>query len=235
MKKLEFRLLKASEIEVRPGVTKTKGYAELLLFQNSRVAMELLDETFGANWASDYKVLNGVTYCGIAFFNPDTSTYLWRWDCGSPTDIEVEKGTAADAFKRAAVKVGIARELYSAPKIKIQCPDNYYTSEGKFIAKFYVSKIDYDNSRKIKDLVIVDNKGTVVFNYENGKKVPYREPEIDRAELLRIVCSELKRDESNDRGELLRFYNYYMKRYDSFDHWNEGTVRNLWVKWTSKD
>lgn len=235
MKKLEFRLLKASEIEVRPGVTKTKGYAELLLFQNSRVAMELLDETFGANWASDYKVLNGVTYCGIAFFNPDTSTYLWRWDCGSPTDIEVEKGTAADAFKRAAVKVGIARELYSSPKIKVKCPDSYYSQDGKFIAKFYVSVIGYDDNRKIKDLQIVDWNDNVVFNYVDGKQVRVQETSsVDNVEILRMVCTELKKDEDVDRKQLLKFYNYYEGRIGDFNNVSANIIRRLWNKWNSR-
>lgn len=231
MKKVDFRLLKANEIEVRPGITKTKGYAELLLFQNSRVAMELLDEAFGADWASDYKVLNGVTYCGIAFYNPDTNCYLWRWDCGSPTDIEVEKGTASDAFKRAAVKIGIARELYSAPKIRIQCPDNYYAQDGKFIAKFYVSNIGYDENRKIKDLQIVDWNGNIVFNFENGRVA--KMPEVSREETLRIYCGEQKKVEGVNRDELLKFYNYYLSRVEGFDNFNAGVCSKLWSKWCS--
>lgn len=231
MQKIEFRLLKESEIEVRPGITKTKGYAELLLFQNSRVAMELLDEAFGADWASDYKVLNGVTYCGIAFYNPDTNSYLWRWDCGSPTDIEVEKGTASDAFKRAAVKIGIARELYSAPKIRVKCPENYYTSEGKFIAKFYVSSIDYDENRKIKDLQIVDWKGNVVFNYVDGKSQPIQE--ASRLDVLKAVCSELKESGENTE-QLKKFFYYYQERCETFDVWNARLVRKLWDKWKER-
>ncbi len=231
MKKIEFRLLKASEIEVRPGITKNKGYAELLLFQNSRVAMELLDEAFGADWASDYKVLNGVTYCGIAFYNPDTNSYLWRWDCGSPTDIEVEKGTAADAFKRAAVKIGIARELYSAPKIRVKCPDNYYTQDGKFIAKFYVANIDYDENRKIKDLQIVDWNGNIVFNFVDGKVQKVQE--VSREDVLKAVCSELK-ETVEDTEKLKKFFYYYQERCENFDSWNAKLVRNLWQKWISK-
>ena len=43
--KLDFRNLKADEIEVRVGnVAKDKTWITLLLYQNSRVAMDLLDE-----------------------------------------------------------------------------------------------------------------------------------------------------------------------------------------------
>ena len=236
MKKIDFRLLKASEIEVRPGITKNKGYAELLLFQNSRVAMEILDETFGMDWASDYKVLNGVTYCGIAFLNKDTNSYLWRWDCGSPTEIEVEKGTAADAFKRAAVKVGIARELYSSPKIRVACPDTYYNKEGKLIAKFYVSEIGYDENRHIKDLTIVDWNNKVVFDFKDGKEVEIKEEldeETDRVDVLKAVCAELK-ESVEDKKQLKKFYYYYEERCENFDSWNVKIVRKLWEKWISK-
>lgn len=236
MKKIEFRTLHADEIEVRPGITRTKGYAELLLYQNSRVAMQLLDETFGMDWASDYKVLNGVTYCGIAFFNPDTNSYLWRWDCGSATDIEVEKGTAADSFKRAAVKIGIARELYTAPKIRVECPDSYYSKDGKLVAKFYVSNIEYDDNRKIKDLTIVDWNGQVVFDYKDFKVVPVEaEPQMDRVELLKTICGELKHQEGVDRDNLLKFYKYYSERADTFSNWNEKIVRTLYKKWCERN
>ena len=243
MKKVDFRLLKANEIEVRPGITKTKGYAELLLFQNSRVAMELLDEAFGADWASDYKVLNGVTYCGIAFYNPETNSYLWRWDCGAPTDIEVEKGTASDAFKRAAVKVGIARELYSAPKIKIKCPDSYYVKEGdkfKLVAKFYVSIIGYDENRKIKDLEIRDWNDEVVFLMAEGKILPVvkESPEtLKRQEELHAFCrGKLKNAETEEEKEnIRRFYTEKKLEVGRLKTWYENsTPRWLWDKWNSE-
>lgn len=206
MEKVNFRLLKANEIEVRPGITKYKGRAELLLYQNSRVAMQILDETFGMDWASDYKVLNGITYCGIAFYNPDRNAFIWRWDCGSTTDIEKEKGTAADAFKRAAVKLGIARELYSAPRIYINCPDSYYNKDGNLREKFYVSYIDYDNNRKVKDLQITDSKGNLVYNYMDFKEMPLEE--ADRVSELKKFCRK-KVDAGENATVLTKFYNYY--------------------------
>lgn len=227
MKQINFRLLKANEIEVRPGITRQKGTAELLLYQNSRCAMQILDETFGMDWASDYKVLNGVTYCGIAYYNPDTKAYLWRWDCGSPTDIEVEKGTASDAFKRAAVKVGIARELYTAPKIRIQCPDDYYYND-KLTMTFSVSMINYNEARQIIDLEVVDRKGKTVFSFHNGKKE--RVMTVDPEELLQTVCAELKAA-GEDYKELGRFYNYYKDRLDRFDNVSAKTINTLWSKW----
>jgi len=230
MKQINFRLLRANEIEVRPGITRQKGTAELLLYQNSRCAMQILDETFGMDWASDYKVLNGVTYCGIAYFNPDTKSYLWRWDCGSPTEIEVEKGTASDPFKRAAVKVGIARELYTAPRIRIKCPDEYYFND-KLTMGFTVTEIGYNDARQITDLVIEDNKGNIVFNFHNGKKMPVET--IDTTEVLKVVCGEMKQEGGNVK-ELLKFYHYYLEKIKTWDNVNEKLIRRLWEKWNSK-
>lgn len=227
MKQINFRLLKANEIEVRPGITKQKGTAELLLYQNSRCAMQILDETFGMDWASDYKVLNGVTYCGIAYYNPDTKSYLWRWDCGAPTDIEVEKGTAADAFKRAAVKIGIARELYTSPRIKIDCPDSYYYND-KLTMTFSVSLIEYNEARQITDLEIIDRYGKTVFNFHNGKKQKIQD--IDPVEILTAICSEL-RESGEDYKELGKFYKYYRDRILNFDSVSSKTIRTLWSKW----
>lgn len=231
MDRIEFRTLKANEIEVRPGVTKYKGKAELLLYQNSRVAMQLLDEAFGMDWASDYKVLNGVVYCGIAFFNKDTNSYLWRWDCGTPSEIEENKGAAADSFKRAAVKIGIGRELYTSPRIIVECPDRYYRND-KLTERFSVAHIEYDSKRRIKDLQIVDSRGNLVYNFRDFKVVPIEE--LPREEILKAVCSELKQQPEIDKESLKKFYYFYQTKAASFDYWNVGVVKNLWKKWQER-
>src|ERR1700710_2501614 len=38
--------------------------------------------------------------------------WVWKWDTGSESKVEAEKGQASDSFKRAAVKWGIGRFLY---------------------------------------------------------------------------------------------------------------------------
>ena len=56
---VEFRTLKANEIEVRPQSLKN-GKAKMLLYIDSRAATELLDETVGnLNWQSDFYEVNG--------------------------------------------------------------------------------------------------------------------------------------------------------------------------------
>lgn len=224
MSEIKFRNLKASELEVRVG-EKKNGKMTLLVYKDSRVDQDILDETVGnENWSVTYDRVGDTLICRLGIYCEKHKAFIYKSAAGAPSNFEAVKGEQSDAFKRAGFVWGIGRGLYSAPKIRI--PESNATHS--------VSLIDYYENGKIKDLQIVDWNDNVVFNYEDGKVVPYREPEIDRAELLRIVCSELKRDEENDRGELLRFYNYYMKKYDSFDRWNEATVRKLWRKWASK-
>lgn len=44
--------------------------------------------------------------------NDIDNSWVWKWDMGTESDFEEEKGEASDAFKRAAVKWGIGRFLY---------------------------------------------------------------------------------------------------------------------------
>ena len=39
--------------------------------------------------------------------------WVWKWDTGSESQVEKEKGQVSDAFKRACVQWGIGRFLYS--------------------------------------------------------------------------------------------------------------------------
>lgn len=182
------RTLKADEIEVRIGqVGQDKngnGYATLLLYKNARTDMQVLDETFGAmNWQKDYKEIKGNLYCGVGIWDEDKQQWVWKWDCGTESNTEKEKGEASDAFKRASVNVsdgkggGIGRELYTAPSIFVEVavvPDKY--NQGKFkLAKpselrdMYVSYISYTKDRKIKDLDIAI-KGMVIWSTDRHKK-----------------------------------------------------------------
>lgn len=182
------RTLKADEIEVRIGqVGQDKngnGYATLLLYKNARTDMQVLDETFGAmNWQKDYKEIKGNLYCGVGIWDENKQQWVWKWDCGTESNTEKEKGEASDAFKRASVNVsdgkggGIGRELYTAPSIFVEVavvPDKY--NQGKFkLAKpselrgMYVSHISYTKDRKIKDLDIAI-KGMIIWSTDRHKK-----------------------------------------------------------------
>ena len=60
---MKFRELKATEVQVRPTDTKIKGQATLLLYQDARVFMDILDETVGnENWQKEYYEVKGGKY-----------------------------------------------------------------------------------------------------------------------------------------------------------------------------
>jgi hypothetical protein len=93
-----------------PGGTK-------LAYIDARDVMDILDEVVGPeNWQKDYKVLDGKMYCGIAIHIADE--WVWKWDMGTESEFEAEKGEASDSFKRAGVNWGIGRFLYDIDPAK---------------------------------------------------------------------------------------------------------------------
>ena len=125
------RALKPSEVEVRIGTVGKNGVT-LLLYKNARVDMQILDETFGSfGWQRDHKEIKGNLYCGIGVWSCDVDGWVWKWDCGTESNTEKEKGEASDSFKRAGFCWGIGRELYNSPFIFVPVPTEEYT-KGKY-------------------------------------------------------------------------------------------------------
>lgn len=160
------RRLKADEIECRVAQVTAKG-CSLLLYKTARVDRAILDEAFGQHWQNDFKVIDGKMYGGIGIYDEDLKEWLWRWDCGTESNTEAEKGQASDCFKRAGFKWGIGVELYSAPFIFIQT-DTEKNSQGKYqlknkYTKYEVKTIDYSENGNINLLEIVDDKDNQVY------------------------------------------------------------------------
>ena len=156
----QFRLLRADEIECRVSRVTEKGVV-LLLYKTARTDADLLDEVVGPeNWTNDFKVVDGTLYGGIGV--DYGRGYVWKWDAGTESNTEAEKGRASDAFKRAGFKHGIGRELYSAPFVFI--PSGKCTiTNGKCYDNFEVADIGYRND-KISYLCIT-LKGSVVYEF----------------------------------------------------------------------
>lgn len=156
-----FRLLRADEIECRVSRITNKGVV-LLLYKTARTDADLLDETFGPeNWENDFKLVDGVLYGGIGIrFN--NGTEIWKWDAGTESNTEAEKGRASDAFKRAGFKWGLGRELYSAPFTFIPAA-RCNIENGKCYDKFEVADIGYENERICYLRITV--KGADVFEW----------------------------------------------------------------------
>jgi hypothetical protein len=81
-------------------------------YLDARAVMDRLDEVVGPGlWRDDYKEVNGRLMCGISIFT--CGEWVTKWDTGTVTQIEGDKGIVSDSFKRAAVKWGVGRFLYS--------------------------------------------------------------------------------------------------------------------------
>jgi len=207
------RRLLPEEIECRVAQVSAKG-CSLLLYKTARVDRAILDETYGDLWQNDFKTIDGKMYGGIGIYNKELNQWLWRWDCGTESNTEAEKGQASDAFKRAGFKWGIGIELYSAPFIWCNCPtvkkDNgKYELENKF-TKFFVKNIGYDEAGNINALSIVDDAGKSVFNLGKKAEKPQAKLTNDDAKIyitlykideIEAVKSyyELNKEEVSDR------------------------------------
>lgn len=179
---MKFRTLKSEEIDVRVGNVSKNGYT-LLLYKDARCDMNILDETVGAeNWQRDHKEVKGNLYCGVGIWHKEKSQWIYKWDCGTESNTEKEKGEASDSFKRACVNWGIGRELYTSPQIKIFCEmekigNSYKLPDSEKYRKFLVKEIAYNDKREITKLVIVDSKGAQVYPINTYSKLPKIEQE----------------------------------------------------------
>lgn len=178
------RALRTDEIEVRIGQVFEKGVS-MLLYKTARTDMAILDEVFGAdNWAKDYKEVKGNLYCGIGVWDADKKQWVWKWDCGTESNTEKEKGEASDAFKRAGFNIGIGRELYTAPFIWLPVatvpipntnPTRYRLHNPKELNGIYVSQItteEVDGKLKITELELsqkAQGKPGVVYHWKERK------------------------------------------------------------------
>lgn len=93
--------------------SKFKPQATCVAYIDARDAMCLLDEVVGPeNWQDDYREMpSGKLVAGVGI--KCGSEWVWKWDTGTESNMEAEKGQMSDAFKRACVKWGIGRFLYS--------------------------------------------------------------------------------------------------------------------------
>lgn len=170
MAKLEFRDLKANEIDVRIAQIGEKGLS-LLLYKDARCDMNILDETVGAfNWQRVHSRDNA--NCIVSIWDAEKAQWITKEDTGTESNTEAAKGLASDSFKRACFNWGIGRELYTAPFIFVKAENCKITTrnDGKKVCydKFAVQSITITD-KKITELSIVNaNTGEVVFTM--GKK-----------------------------------------------------------------
>lgn len=173
--KIEFRKLRADEIEIRAAQISDKG-ASLLLYKDARCDMNILDETVGPmNWTRQHSRNNA--NCIVSIWDEDKKMWIGKEDTGTESNTEAEKGLASDSFKRACFNWGIGRELYTAPFIWVPAGvvKIGQNRKGKLEIKdeLFVSEIECENNR-IVSLVIKTSKGTDVYTWskKGGSTTP---------------------------------------------------------------
>jgi hypothetical protein len=91
--------------------SKNKPSCLCVAYIDARDVMNRLDEVVGVgNWQDDYRVINDQLFAGIGILI--NNQWVWKWDTGTESQTEKEKGIVSDSFKRAAVKWGVGRFLY---------------------------------------------------------------------------------------------------------------------------
>lgn len=161
---IQFRPLRAEEVEVRVGNITTNG-CSLLLYKTARTDMDLLDEVVGPeNWQNEFVKVGDMLFCRVGI--RIGSEWVWKSDTGVEGNAGEEKSQASDARKRAGFAWGIGRELYRAPFIFINVPTEARRDgrgyQLKGFPKFDVTLFEATKT-EIQDLEIVDKDRHVVY------------------------------------------------------------------------
>lgn len=179
---VQFPLLSADDIEVKVKRV-TRSGAIALLYKTARTDMDMLDKVVGPeNWECKYEEIKGNLYCTLSVLVD--GRWVNKQDCGTESRQDGEgnekKGEASDAFKRAGFKWGIGRELYTAPDIFLKVPvkqDGVRYKLANEYQKFYVQRIEYDESKRISALVVADRETKKpVYHFPSVKQQPEPEP-----------------------------------------------------------
>jgi hypothetical protein len=182
-----FRDLKADEIDCRVGTIRANGLS-LLLYKDSRVDQNILDETFGAfNWQRRHSRDNA--NCEVGVWDSEKQQWIWKEDTGTESNTEKEKGESSDSFKRACFNWGIGRELYTSPKTKIKGHTNKTNRNGKdvWVPEYYAfdvvdMEVTDEMPRRITALTIIGKSmqggyhEDEIFSWTDKKIPPKQKP-----------------------------------------------------------
>lgn len=231
---LNFRTLKASEIDARVAQVKPNGIT-LLLYKDARCDMNILDETVGPmNWKREHTRDNA--NCIISVYDEDKKEWVGKEDTGTESYAEAQKGLASDSFKRAAVNWGIGRELYTAPFIWIPA-DKANIQGGKCYEKFEVFKVEYDENKNIIALEIINSKSKEVV-YKKGQKItgeskPQVQPKniVEKKEIkednIKILLESLIRQADLDTETVFEGFSKQKEREITINNMTEEDFKEL--------
>ena len=156
--------------------SKFKAQATCVSYIDSRDVQDILDAS--CVWSDRYYSEGGLLFCEITIY-ADGREYK-RTDTGSESNVDKQKGHSSDAFKRAAVKFGVGRFLYSQ---KMQ----YVTADAIKTSSNYPKVID-SKGNNIHDL-------TKHINFK--KQIPTKK--VDDK-----IKDDIKDDRKDDRKVALK-------------------------------
>lgn len=247
------RLLTPDEIECRVQQTDDKTYATFLLYKTARTDAAILTELYGNAWTNTFQTIDGKLYCTISVFDSSINQWISRMDVGTESNVEVEKGLASDAFKRAGFKWGIGDELYSAPNIKVQLTEGDCYN-GKCRLKLRVSEIDYNENNKINRLTLVDNFNRVRYTYPQQQQLvqapfqpqtaPPQPQPVQQTQAqyspkalidnMMLNVEVIKMQPNVNMGQLQAFVNYYANRIKNNGWTGDFDTVKLWNTWQTR-
>lgn len=194
MAKLQFRNLRADEIDCRISTINARGLS-LLLYKDARCDMNILDETVGAyNWMRSHSRDNA--NCTVSIWDEEKQQWISKEDVGTESNTEAVKGLASDSFKRSCFNWGIGRELYTAPFIWIGADKCEITqrTDGKYVTydRFSVKDITITDKKIVSLVIYNDTKKAVVYTY--GKT----DAKVEKTSAATAKKESSKEPEKND-------------------------------------
>lgn len=202
---MEFRLLRADEIDVRIAQTNEWGIG-LLLYKDARCDMNILDETVGSmNWQRHHSRENA--NCIVSIWDAEKKTWIEKEDTGTESNTESAKGLASDSFKRACFNWGIGRELYTSPQMFVRANQLKTLKEvnGKWKCSdaFRVKGITYQD-RTISSVIIENLKTNEEIAFSNQTESPIANEKIGEAKISALRTK--MRADKVDEEKVLALY-----------------------------
>jgi len=237
---ISFPKLQAEDIEVKKGGKVNDDLNFYLLYQNSRTTMKLLDETFGSlGWQITYTSVGNTIYGNLSVWDENKMQWITKADTGEFSSVAENKGLSSDILKRCSVRLGIGRELYTAPRIVLP---NTIRGEVK------VKSIQYDDDKIIS--LELENNGKTIYHWDintgatlyvnNGgstnistttNNVNTEQKKISVEDVRSIGADYMKKISENDKNEFTNFMKYYIKRVENNNFKGEFKIEILWDKW----
>ena len=227
---MEFRLLRADEIECRISTCNQYGVG-LLLYKDARCDQNILDETVTPmNWQRHHSRDNA--NCIVSIWDDAKKQWIEKEDTGTESFTEAEKGLASDSFKRACFNWGIGRELYTAPNMFVFAKDLKTLNEnnGRWTCKdfFEVVEIEYID-KKICYVKVLNTKNNVYIEFGMPADVQKKQDAIKKQTIDEVKVKALIARCENDGVKVETILKLY--KVEKLEDLNEIKYANINANW----